>query len=37
MDWKSKDVATKDLIIGFSLLGSMVVVAVTIAIITSLT
>jgi hypothetical protein len=36
MDWNSKDVGTKDLIIGFGILGSMVVVAIIIAIISSL-
>ena len=33
MDWKSKDVGTKDLIIGFGILGGMTVVAIIIAII----
>jgi hypothetical protein len=37
MDWQSKDVGTKDLIIGFSLLGAAALVAVILAIIFSLT
>jgi hypothetical protein len=36
MDWKSKDVATKDMIIGFGILGSMAVIAIVLAIILSL-
>ncbi len=36
MDWKSKDVATKDLMIGFGILGSMAVVAIALGIILSL-
>jgi hypothetical protein len=37
MDWKSMDVGTKDMIIGFGLLGSMSAVAIILAIILSLT
>jgi len=36
MDWNSKDVGTKDMIIGFGLLGSMALVAIIIALILSL-
>jgi hypothetical protein len=36
MDWNSKDVATKDMIIGFGILGSMAVIAIVLAIILSL-
>jgi hypothetical protein len=36
MDWKSKDVGTKDLTIGFGILGGMVVVAIVIAIVSNL-
>lgn len=37
MDWKSKDVGTKDTIIGFGMLGGAALVAVVLAIIFSLT
>jgi hypothetical protein len=36
MDWNSKDVGTKDTIIGFGLLGSAAVVAIVLGIILSL-
>jgi hypothetical protein len=36
MDWKSKDVGTKDMTIGFGLLGSAAVVAIVLGIILSL-
>jgi hypothetical protein len=36
MDWNSKDVGTKDMIIGFGILGSMAAVAIILAIILSL-
>jgi hypothetical protein len=36
MDWNSKDVGTKDMIIGFGILGSMAVIAIVLAIILSL-
>src|SRR5262245_32532029 len=36
MDWKRMDVGSKDLIIGFGLLGAMALVAVVLAIIESL-
>jgi hypothetical protein len=37
MDWQTKDVGTKDLIIGFGMLGTAALVAVILAIILSLT
>lgn len=37
MDWQSKDVGSKDVIIGFGLLGAAALVAVILAIIFSLT
>jgi hypothetical protein len=37
MDWESKDVGTKDLIIAFGILGSMAAVAIIILLIASLT
>jgi hypothetical protein len=36
MDWNSKDVGTKDMIIGFGILGLMAAVAVILGIILSL-
>ena len=36
LDWDSKDVGTKDLIIGFGIMGSMAVVAIALGIILSL-
>jgi hypothetical protein len=36
MDWNSKDVGTKDMIIGIGLLGSAAVVAIALGIILSL-
>jgi hypothetical protein len=36
MDWNSKDVGTKDMLIGFGLLGSAAVVAIVLGIILSL-
>ena len=36
MDWKNKDVGTKDLMIGFGLLGGAAALAIIIAIIVSL-
>jgi F0F1-type ATP synthase membrane subunit c/vacuolar-type H+-ATPase subunit K len=36
MDWKSKDVGTKDMIIGFGMMGAAALVAVVLAIILSL-
>jgi hypothetical protein len=36
MDWKSKDVATKDLWIGFGIMGGMAVVALALGVILSL-
>jgi hypothetical protein len=36
MDWKTKDVGQKDLIIGFGLLGTAALVAVILAIVLSL-
>jgi hypothetical protein len=36
MDWNSKDVGTKDMIIGFGILGSMATVAIILGIILSL-
>jgi hypothetical protein len=35
MDWNSKDVGTKDMIIGFGLLGSAAVVAIVLGIVLS--
>jgi hypothetical protein len=37
MDWKTKDVGTKDMIIGFGMLGAAALVAVVLAIVLSLT
>ncbi len=36
MSWDTKDVGSKDLMIGFGILGSMAVVAIALAIILSL-
>jgi hypothetical protein len=36
MSWDDKDVGSKDLIVGFGILGSMAVVAIVLAIILSL-